>query len=245
MKLYGRNPVIERLKSNPKSIREIFVQEDHFDAAYLRTKAKKWGIPISFVPRSQMVKMSRSLNTQGIMVEIDDFAYVPYDDLLNVAVQKNQTILFLDSLNDPQNLGAIIRSAASLGNFSIVLPTHESVEVTEAVLRVASGGDNYISVAKISNLSQAIALAKEVGFWIAGAVTEGGKNLMETELPFPLALVIGSEQKGIREIIKKKLDLTLTMPMAQARMSLNAAQATTIFCYEITKQKNKRNPKTV
>ncbi len=161
-------------------------------------------------------------------------------DILNLPKEKHPSILFLDSLNDPQNLGAIIRSAGCLGAFSVVLPTHDSVEVTEAVLRVSSGGDNYVSISKVSNLSQAIIAAKEAGFWIAGTVVEGGKAPWEVSFPFPLALVMGSEQKGIREVLRKHLDMELTIPMGHPRMSFNVAQATTIFCYEITKQKNKK-----
>ena len=241
MKLYGKNPVVERLKSNPQSIKKIFLSENFSDAGYIYAKAKKSGIPVFSIPRSQMLKLGRSNNTQGILVEVDDFIYVDYADLLSQARKKNDTILFLDNLNDPQNLGAIIRSVACLGGFSIVLPIKDSVEVTEAVLRVASGGDNYVSIAKVTNLNYAISLAKEAGFWIAGAVIEQGKNLVQTDLSFPLALVVGSEQKGIREIIKKQLDLALTIPMSHPKLPLNVAQATTLFCYEIKKQKNKKS----
>ncbi|MFA5087544.1 MAG: RNA methyltransferase [Candidatus Omnitrophota bacterium] len=237
MKLYGKNPVLERLKSSPKSILRIYIQEGHFETDYIRMKAKKWGIPVLCVPRSKMVKMGRSLNTQGLLMDVEDYFYVPFGELLDSASQRNESLLFLDGLNDPQNLGAIIRSLACLGHFSLVLPSHDSVEVTEAALRVSAGGDNYVKVAKVSNLNQAILAAKEAGFWIAGAVVEGGENLSEAKLPFPLALVVGSEEKGIREVIKKRIDIKLTIPMAQPRLSLNAAHATTIFCYEITKQK--------
>ena len=243
MKLYGRNPVIERLKSNPQSIRKIYLQEGQGDSSYIREKARKWGIPVFSVPRSKMIKVGKSINTQGVLVEIDDFSYVSYEDLLSSSLEKNHSILFLDNLNDPQNLGAIIRSAACLGGLAIVLPVHDSVEVTEAVLRVASGGDNYVAIAKVSNLVQAIASAKKSGYWIAGTTVQGGKNIMDTSLPFPLGLVIGSEHKGIREIIKKQLDLELTMPMAHAKISFNAAAAATIFCYEITRQKSQQNQK--
>ncbi len=242
MRLYGRNPVLERLKSNPKSIKLIYVEEGHPEGPYIRMKAKKWGLLVYSVPRSKMIKMGKSLNTQGLLLEVEDFVYTAYVDLLNAAVEKKHTLLFLDNLNDPQNLGSIIRSAGCLGGFSIVLPTRDSVGVTEAVLRVASGADNFVAISQISNLNQAIQSAKEAGFWIAGTVVEGGKNLAKTSLPFPLALVMGSEQKGIREIIRKQLDLTLTMPMAHQRLSLNVAQATTIFCYEIAKQKSQQRP---
>lgn len=240
MRLYGKNPVLERLKSNPKSIKLIYIEEGHPEGPYIRMKAKKWGLPVYSVPRSKMIKMGKSLNTQGLLMDVEDFAYVSYVDLLNTAIEKRQTLLFLDNLSDPQNLGSIIRSVGCLGGFAIVLPARDSVGVTEAVLRVASGADNYVSVSQVSNLNQAIQSAKETGFWIAGTVVEGGKNLTEVSLPFPLALVMGSEQKGIRDIIRKQLDLELTMPMAHQRLSLNVAQATTIFCYEIAKQKNKQ-----
>ncbi len=240
MKLYGKNPVAERLKTNPQSIKKIFLQEGFGDTAYFRKKAKKWSIPVLTIPRSKMLKIARSINTQGVLVEIEDFSYTPFEDILSTALKKRHTIVFLDRVNDPQNLGAMIRSLACLGVFAIVIPTHESVDVTEAVLRVASGGDNYVPVAKVNNLRSAIVQAKQAGFWIAGAVTEGGEDLRESTLPFPLSLVVGSERKGIRDVIKKELDVQLTLPMRQARLSFNVAHATTIFCYEIKKQKNKK-----
>jgi len=240
MKLFGKNPVIERIKSNPKSIRKICVQEGCSDASYIRKKAKKWSIPVYQVPRSKMLKIARSQNTQGVLAEIDDFSYTPFEDLVDIGLKKNVSLVFLDELNDPQNLGSIIRSLACLGGFAVVLPKHHSVEVTEAVLRVASGGDNYVMVSKVPNLASAIKKAKESGYWIAGTVVDGGEDLMESSLPFPLSLVIGSEHKGIRDVILKNIDIKLTLPMKQARLSFNAAQATTIFCYEIKKQKNKK-----
>ena len=101
-----------------------------------------------------------------------------------------------------------------------MLPSHDSVEVTESVLRVACGGDNYMKISKVSNLNQSILAAKNAGFWIAGSVVSGGEALGSVKLPFPLALVIGSEQKGIRNIIKKHIDVLLTIPMAHQRLSI-------------------------
>ncbi len=237
MKLYGKNPVLERLRSNPKSIRKIFLEENFGDVSFIHHQAHKWNIPVVSVPRSKMIKLGKSLNTQGILVEIDEFCYTPFEDILENSLSRNDSIIFLDNLNDPQNLGAILRTLACLGGFSVVLPTHDSVEVTEAVLRVACGGDNYVPIAQVSNLNHAIAAAKKSGFWIAGTVVAGGKNILTTPLLFPLALVVGSEQKGIREILLKHLDLTLTLPMPEAKLSFNVSHATTIFAYEITRQK--------
>ena len=243
MKLYGKNPVLERLKANPKSIKKIFIEEGQPDAAYIRKKASQWSIPVVSVPRSKMIKVGRDIRTQGLLIEIDDFQYQDYEELLQRALKKKTTLVFLDNLNDPQNLGVIIRSLACLGDFAIVLPAHNSVEVTEAVLRVASGADNYIPIAKVNNLSQAILSAKKCGFWIAATVVEEGQDLTQVAFPFPLGIVIGSEHKGVRDVVKKQMDIALTIPTKVSHISLNAAQAATIFCYEIAKQKNQKYQK--
>ncbi len=238
MKLYGTNPVLERLKSNHKTIQKIYVQEDHPDREYIQQKAKQWGIQIIHMSRDQRSKVSRNINAQGVWAEVEDFAYIPYGDFLENAVANNLTLLFLDSLNDPQNLGSILRSVGCLGNFAVVLPAHDSVGVTEAVLRVACGGDNYTPVSRVQNLAKAIGEAKDQGYWIAGTVVTGGKDIMTVDLPTPLGLIIGSEQKGVRDVLRKKMDMGLTIPMTNPRLSLNVAQAATIFCYEILRQKS-------
>lgn len=240
MRLYGKNPVIERLKSNPKSILKILVQEGSSDAGYIRKKALKWGIPMAVIPRSKMIKMAQHINAQGVLADIEEFPYAVFNELLEQAYKKRTTVIFLDNLNDPQNLGAIIRSVGGLGGFALVLPTHKSVDVTPAVLRVASGADNHVPIAKVSNLNVAIKAAREAGFQIVGSVVEGGQSLFETQFSFPLGLVIGSEHKGIREVTRKHLELQVTIPMAQPRLSYNVAQATTIFCYEITRQRQQK-----
>lgn len=238
MRLYGKNPVIERLKSNPRSIQKIYVMEGHGEGSYIRQKAKRWGIPVLSVPASKIQKLARDVNTQGLLADIDDYAYVPYDELLTTALEKKQVLVFLDGITDPQNLGAAMRSLACLGGFALVLPTHDSVSVTESVLRVASGADNFIPVARVGNLGQAINTAKKAGFWIAGTVVGEGQDLRESSLPFPLGIVVGSEQQGIRDVIRKLVDMVLTIPMSQPRLSLNVAQAATIFCYEISRQQH-------
>jgi len=237
MRLYGKNAVIERLRSNPKSIRKIYIQHGFKGTLNIHKRAKQWGIPILPIPQSKMMKIGRDKNAQGILMDVEDFSYVTLEELLSTALAKKRCPVFLDGLQDPQNLGAIIRSLACLGKFSLVLPTHDSVSVTETVLRVASGGDNYVPIARVSNLGNAIKKAQEQGFHAAGAVVQGGEEISSVHLPHPLALVIGSEQKGIRDIIKRHLDLQLTIPMACDTLSFNVAHAAAIFCYEITKQK--------
>lgn len=237
MKLYGKNPVIERLKNDPHSIKKIYLQQGHGDAGYIRKKAQKWGIAVLNVPASKIQKMARNVNTQGVLADVGDFPYVDYDELLEKALKKGRSPLFLDELNDPQNLGAMIRSLACLGRFDIVLPTHKSVKVTEAVLRVACGGENSVGIAQVKNIRNAIQQAKDKGFWIAGAVVGKGEDLRTTDFKFPLGLVIGSEYKGIRPVVAQELDAPVTLPMAQQGLSMNAAQAVTVFCYEINRRR--------
>jgi 23S rRNA (guanosine2251-2'-O)-methyltransferase len=237
MKIYGKNPVLERLKADPKSVRRIFVVAGHPEHSYIATKARKYGIPVLVVHSHQMLKLGKSQNTQGLLMDVEDFAYVPFDDLLDIAVAERLTPIFIDSLTDPQNLGAILRSAGCLGGFAIVLPTHDTVKVTDTVMRIACGGENHVRVSRVSNLGHAISEAKEKGFWIAGSVVKEGESIYDVKFSFPLGVVIGAEDKGIRDVIQQRLDIKITIPMAQPRMSLNAAHATTILCYETNRQK--------
>ena len=237
MRLFGKNVVVERLRSNPRSIRQIYIQHGFKGTLYIHKKARNWGISVYPVPQSKIMKIARDKNAQGILADVEDFEYVPYDDLLETALKKKRCLVFLDRLTDPQNLGAIIRSLACLGKFSIIIPTHDSVSITETVLRVASGGDNYVPIAKVSNLANAIKRAKGEGFHIAGAVVENGVDINTIEFPHPLGLVVGSEQKGIRSTIQKYLDISISIPMAYDTLSFNVAHAAAVFCYEITKQK--------
>jgi 23S rRNA (guanosine2251-2'-O)-methyltransferase len=240
MKIYGKNPVLERLKANPKSVKVIFIHAGHPEHSYIASKAKKYGIPVSVVEPRKLMKLGRSQNTQGLLMEVQDFDYAKYEDVLDEAAEGTTTFVFIDGLTDPQNLGAIIRSLGCLGGFTLVLPTHDSVHVTDAVLRVACGGDNYLRVCKVNNLNQAIGKAKERGIWIAGSVVKDGqdvKDIKTLRIPFPVALVIGSEEKGIRDVTLQKLDVKVCIPMAHPRLSLNAAHAASILCYEISRQR--------
>jgi 23S rRNA (guanosine2251-2'-O)-methyltransferase len=240
MKIYGKNPVIERIKADPKSVKRVYVEIGHPDHSYIASKMKKYGVPVLGVPSSKMLKLGRSLHTQGLLIEVEDFGYADYDDLVDEAYAQGTTLLFIDGITDPQNMGAILRSAACLGGFAIVIPTHGTVDINDTVTRVACGGENHVKVSKVNNLNNAIEKAKAKGFWIAGSVVKDGEDLTRAKLPLPLGLVVGSEGKGIRDVTLKHLDVKLTIPMAKERLSLNVAHATALFCYEIKKQKEVR-----
>ena len=145
--------------------------------------------------------------------------------------------MFLGSINDPQNLGSIIRTVACLGGFSVVIPERSSCEVNDTVMHVASGGENFVPVSMVNNMSNALIKAKKEGFWVVGAVIEDAVDINKTRLPFPMCLVLGSEGKGIRYGVSKHLDLRVALPMRGAPLSFNVAMSCAIFCYEISRQK--------
>ena len=236
MYLYGKNSVLERLKANPKSIRKIFVQEN-FNAPHILKIIKSVNIPLQRVLEKELLRIKRADRVQGIVAEVNKFNYSPFKDLLYRPKDKSLSFIFLDSINDPHNLGSIIRIAACFGGFAVVIPKHGACEVNETVLHVASGGENFIPVSMVTNLSTALREAKKAGYWAVGAVVEGGEDINSVSLPFPLCLVLGSEGEGIRYGLQKQLDLKVSLPMRGAQLSFNVAMACAIFAHEITKQK--------
>ena len=241
MLLYGKNSVSERLKADPKSIRKIFLQ-DNFEVSHVEALIKKNNIAAERLTPKALSKIKPVKDLQGIVAETGNFKYAPFKDLLAGPKKEKFTFIFLDRLFDPHNLGVIIRTAACFGGFAIVIPEYEACEVTEAVLHVASGGENYVPVAMVPNLVNAAIAAKKNEYWIAGGVvSDDAKDLDEVELPFPLVFVLGSEGKGIRHGLQKQLDVKVKISMQGARLSFNVAMAGAIFCHEISKQRVKKH----
>ena len=239
MYLYGKNSVLERLRVNPKSIRKIFVQ-DNFEAPHLLSAVKSSHIPLKRVTEKELKKIKRADRLQGVVAEVNKYEYTSFDELLYHRKDKRPTFIFIDSMNDPHNLGSIIRIAACFGGFSVVIPMHSSCEVNDTVIHVASGGENYVPVSMVSNISTALIKAQKEGYWVVGTVVEEGDNINDVSLPFPLCLVLGSEGKGIRHGIKKHLDVKVRLPMKGVALSFNVAMACAIFCHEIAKQTHRR-----
>lgn len=235
MRLYGKQPVLERLKANPQSVRKLYLQQET-DAAEVARAAKAAGIQFVSVPKAEFGRRVRDLHAQGALAEVEEFRYTALEDLLR-RPEPRPTLFLLDRVTDPQNLGAILRTTACFGGIALVLPRHNSAEITETVLRVACGGENHVPVAQVTNLSQASDLAKKAGYWIAGAAVSGGSSLPTADWPTPLAVVLGSEGEGIRPGLEKNLELTLTLPMPGAPLSFNVATAAALIGYEITRRR--------
>lgn len=237
MLLFGKNSVFERLKTNPNTIKNILMRED-FDDPVIMGVVRTKNIPFKRVTDKELLKLKHTERLQGIIAQTEEFKYLSFDGLREKFNEKRLSFILLDGVTDPQNLGAIIRIAACFGGFAVAIPERDSCEVNETVLNVASGGENYVPICRVNNLSNALIHAKKAGYWIAGTVVDGGEDLNKISFPFPLCLVLGSEGKGIHHGVEKQLELKATLPMKGAELSFNVAMASAIFCYEITRQKN-------
>ena len=235
--LYGKNSILERLRVNPKSIKRVYLQ-DNFNVGSILNLVTKHKIPTQKVREKELYRIKRADRLQGILAEVYKFEYTPFEELISEGKNSTTSIIFLDDINDPHNLGSLLRITACFGDFALVIPRHSSCEVTDSVMHVASGGENYTPIAQVSNTVNAIIKAKDAGFWIAGTVVEGGENINTKSLLFPIGLVLGSEGRGIKPAIIKHLDMKITLPMKGAQLSFNVAMAGAVFCHEIDRQRS-------
>lgn len=236
MRIYGKNPVVERIRSAPGSIKKLYLQK-RTELSDVVKEAKKAGLCFESIDKAEFLKLCSGVNSQGVMAEVNDFEYTPFTEVLDDCLEEITVIVFADEITDPQNLGGIIRNLACLGGFSLVIPEHNSAEVNETVLKVANGGENFVKISKVTNTASAIRDIKKKGVWVVGADVDGAKDIRRMEWRYPLAVVIGSEGKGIRPGILKELDERVSLPMGGARLSYNAAVASALFCHEINRDK--------
>lgn len=239
MRLYGKRPIIERLKAAPQTVQAIYLQQGT-DAPEVVHAVKAAGKSFISQTKEAFQKNFGAVHAQGVAADVADFEYADFDAL--VRAEPRPTLILLDRITDPQNLGAMLRTLSCLGGFALVLPRFESADVNETALRIACGGENYMPVALVTNLAKAAEQAKAAGYWIAGAAAEGGDPLPTADWPTPLAVVIGSEGDGIRPGLEKHLDLKLTLPMPGAKLSYNAATAAAMIGYEITRRRLTKGP---
>lgn len=239
MYLYGKRSIEERLKAAPDSVLRLIMEKGGARAQDTVGLARSRGVPLDLIPGPQFRALTRGIHAQGIVAEIGEFTYADIDEVLDSG--ENPVLILLDRINDPQNLGAILRTCACFGGFCLVLPKHESVDVTEAALKVACGAENYVPVCLVSSLSVAVDKARRHGYWIAATVVKGGTDPdKERSINFPLALIIGSEGEGVRSGLLKEADYRFTLPMKGAALSLNVAVSTGIFCYEVSTRRDQR-----
>ena len=243
--IVGINPVREALLASRRHCYKLFVEQGktppRIQAVVKLAQEKQ--ILIEPLPKATFQKKFPNQVHQGLAGYFSHIATLELEDLIEIALQKTPlpTLVILDGIQDPQNLGAIIRSAETLGIQGLILPKHGSPALNETVAKCSSGAIEHLPITWVTNLTRCIEQLKEAGFWIAGIVPAGEIPCYQYQFNTPSALVIGGEEKGIRPLLKKSCDVTLTIPMQGQLGSLNAASASTVVFYENLRQKKLRD----
>jgi 23S rRNA (guanosine2251-2'-O)-methyltransferase len=236
----GRKPVLEALNSN-EEIEQVYIlfgQQGNIINA-IRVAAKKRGIKCNQIPLERFRTYAPSQNAQGVVALKQDFKFSSLDEILSESKKTSLPfILILDEIQDPHNVGAILRSAECSGVNGIILTKHNSATITSTVSKVSAGATEHLKICQVNNLSQTIDELKEKGFWIVGSSLENAKNYTEVDYKIPIALIIGNEEKGIRKLTASKCDFLVKIPMSGRIQSLNVSVATGILLFEILRQRS-------
>lgn len=238
--IIGRNPVMEAVKSG-RSIDKIMMQKDaEGSAKKIASMAREKKIVVQYVDKIALDKLAPGRPHQGIAAYVAAKDYVSVNEILESAKRRGEDplVVILDGLEDPHNLGAVLRSCDGVGAHGVIIPARRAVGLTETVAKASAGAIEYIPVAKVTNLAQCIDELKEKGLWIA-AIDMDGENYSDADLTGPMALVIGGEGQGVSEIVRKKADYIISMPMKGKVNSLNASNAAAIMLYEVDRQRSK------
>jgi len=230
------NPIFEVLKSAPRRVNKIFIQKEAGPRRIgeIIQQAKANGIPYIFVPKLKLDRLAE--HHQGAVAFISPKEFSTLEEIL--AGRKTPFLVLLDEIEDPQNLGAILRSAECAGVDGLVLTGHRSAGLTETVSTVSAGALEYVKVTRVPNLAQAMEELKRRGLWFVGA--EGGEKepWYKFDYTLPVGVVLGSEGKGLRPLVKKRCDKVLSIPLLGRINSLNVSAAAAVFLFEVARQRS-------
>jgi len=234
MIIYGVNPVLEAIRSHPERVRYVGIaREQTARHQKLIAEAKKSGVSVRNMVGEQIDRLAERGVHNGVVAEVAPGAYADFDDV--IASDATTFVLILDSITDPQNLGAILRVADGFGVHLVVLPEHESVGLTPTAVKASAGASEWVPVAQVTNLARAIEALQKRGFWVYGAAADGDAP-SKIDFKGRVALVLGSEGKGIRRNVLEHCDRVVTIPMSGHVDSFNVATAAAILCYEVARQ---------
>jgi len=238
--IIGRNPIIEVLKSE-REINKIWIAEgsQKGSMAKIIQLAKEQGIQVQFVPKKKVDQMVEG-NHQGVVAQVAAYTYAEIDDLFVKAAERNEEpfFLLLDEIEDPHNLGSILRTADAVGAHGVIIPKRRAVGLTATVAKASTGAIEHIPVARVTNLARAIEEIKDRGVWVIGTDAKGKDDYRNIDGKMPLCLVIGSEGKGVGRLIKEKCDFLIHLPMKGKVTSLNASVAASLLMYEVYRKRN-------
>ena len=238
--LEGRNALTEALRSG-RTVDKVFIAAGETDKGLQRlaAQAKEAGAVVISVDRRKLDAMSTTRSHQGVIALAAAKEYCTVEDILQEAAERGEAplIVICDELADPHNLGAILRTAECAGAHGVIIPKRRSVGLTAVVAKASAGAVEYMKVARVTNINNAIAQLKEMGVWIFGTAAEGSVPMYQADLTVPAAIVIGSEGEGMSRLVQKNCDVTVHIPMKGRITSLNASAAASILLYEAVRQR--------
>jgi 23S rRNA (guanosine2251-2'-O)-methyltransferase len=240
-RVYGRHPVLELLRSSGRRADEVAVLAGgRGPLAEVVALARRAGVKVSFRTRDQLTAMAGSQDHQGVVARVTAAEYVDIDDVLEIPRARGEPafVIALDQVQDPRNLGALLRTADAFGAHGVVIPKHHAVGLTEAAARTAMGAVEHVRVARATNLVAALEKLKESGLWIYGATLGDGVAPWAADLRGPICLVLGSEGEGLRPLVARACDVMLSIPIAGSVGSLNVSAAGAVLAYEVARQRH-------
>jgi 23S rRNA (guanosine2251-2'-O)-methyltransferase len=241
--LFGRHPVLELLRAESRRVDEVAIAASGRGPALqgLLALARNRGVKVSFRTRDQLTAMAGTPHHQGVVARVAAASYADLGTLLTAAAERVEPafLLALDRVQDPRNLGAVLRSADATGAHGLILSKHQSVGLTPGAAKSATGAAEWVRVARVANLVQSLEALKNDGVWIIGTTPRGGLPPWTADLCVPLCLVFGGEGGGLRSLVARTCDLLLTLPMKGKLDSLNVAAVAAVLCYEVVRQREK------
>ncbi|MFA1821636.1 23S rRNA (guanosine(2251)-2'-O)-methyltransferase RlmB [Virgibacillus oceani] len=239
--IIGKNPVIEALKSG-RSVNKVFLNEQlnrSMQGKFMEL-GRAAGTVVQKVPKNKLDQISAGKNHQGVIAYVASYPYADLDDLFIAADRKEEAPFFiiLDELEDPHNLGSILRTAEAVGAHGVIIPKRRAVGLTQVVAKTAAGAIEYVPVARVTNIAGTIDELKEKNIWVVGTEAEATEDYRMMDGTLPIAIVIGNEGKGISRLVRKKCDWTVSLPMKGKVSSLNASVACSLLLYEIYRKRH-------
>lgn len=238
----GKHSLLEAMRAG-RTINKIWVAEGaqkHLTQPII-AEAKKHGVIVQFVDKRKLDQMAPGLQHQGVVAQVAPYAYVEIEDLLQKAEERGEPpfLLILDEIEDPHNLGSILRTAECTGVHGVIIPKRRSASITATVSKTSAGAVEYVPVARVTNLAQTMELLKESGVWIVGTDVDAQQEMYAAGqvLTGAVAIVIGNENKGIGRLVREKCDVLLKLPMAGRLNSLNASVAAGVMMYEVLRKR--------
>lgn len=240
--IYGINTVSEALKAQGRGFEWVGIAKDRNDLRLQRLveECRRQGVAVRFLARNEIDRMTRTNSNQGVLAVTSSKQYGDLDDILATKRGQYSLVLVLDGVEDPHNLGAILRTADAAGADGVVIPERRAAGVTATVAKVSAGASAHLPIAKVTNISRTVEELKSNNIWTVGLDERGSQSYDQVDYKMDCALVLGAEGKGVHELVRKKCDFLVSIPMLGKVPSLNVSVAAAVVLYEIVRQRRQK-----